>query len=103
MPLAEGCRAISILLKCFCYAGGFLGHLAVVTGKAGGQLHDDSGVYRVVVAASNHRRAGWRTQSCGMEAVVTQSFISKFLQIGHVHRATEGTGMAKPHIVKENQ
>ena len=70
--------------------------------KGGSQLHNRTGVVRVVVVASEQRRAGGAAQRGRVKAVVFQSVRRHLLQRGHPDRAAERAGVAEADIIDQH-
>ena len=80
-----------------------LGDNAVVAGESRGLLRNHAEPHRMMVTASDERRARRRTQSGGMDVVVAQAILGNAVQCGRRDDAAEGTRHAKSGVICDDE
>ena len=103
MILPKPSGVVAVELQHLTDRGHVLVDQAVVTIVARGHLHHDAGVSRVVVASSDECRARRAAHRSGVEAIVAQSIVSQFLNVGRSHGPPKGARGTEPHVVQHDQ
>ncbi len=102
VALAELRRRVAVQLERLGQRGGRVRPDRVVAGRRRGDLGDPAHPDRVVIATGQHRLAGRRAQSGGVEAVVLEPVRSQPLSRRRRARSAEGARGAEAHVVEED-
>ncbi len=102
VPLAEGRGLVAVVLEHLGQSGGALGNDAGIAVEVQGPLGDGARADTVVVAPGQKRRAGGRTDRCGVKAVVAQSLAGQPGEGGRGDLAAEGVGKAEADVIEQH-